>query len=120
MGVSSWIMSRLDATSLFGRCRSLTPYLASESYSEYDSGMAAEKVSLSLEEELVGEARAVVGARGLSSYVNRALRHQLQRDRLAALLAELEQEKGPIEPRVVEEVRREWPAPGETATRRSA
>jgi hypothetical protein len=82
--------------------------------------MATEKVSLSLEEELVVEAREVVGARGLSGYVNRALRHQLQRDRLAGLLADPEQEQGPIEPQVIEEIRRAWPAPGEkAATRRS-
>jgi Arc/MetJ family transcription regulator len=82
--------------------------------------MRTEKVSLTLEEELLAEARAAVGARGLSSYVNRALRQQLQQDRLAGLLAELEQEKGPIEPRIIEEVRRAWPVPGETARRRSA
>jgi hypothetical protein len=83
--------------------------------------MRTEKVSLTLEEELLAEAREVVGARGLSGYVNRALRLQLQHDRIAGLLAELEREKGPIEPQVMEEVRREWPAPGErTAKRRSA
>lgn len=49
--------------------------------------------------------------RGLSSYVNRALRQQLQHDRLAGLLAELEQEHGPIDPRMLEEVRQEWPTP---------
>jgi Arc/MetJ family transcription regulator len=72
--------------------------------------MATEKVSLSLDEELIGEARELVGVRGLSSYVNVALRHQLQRDRLAGLLTELEQANGPIEPAVIEEVRRAWPA----------
>jgi Arc/MetJ family transcription regulator len=72
--------------------------------------MATEKVSLSLDEELIGEARELVGVRGLSSYVNVALRHQLQRDRLASLLTELEQANGPIEPAVIEEVRRAWPA----------
>ena len=83
--------------------------------------MRTEKVSLTLEEELLAEARGVVGARGLSGYVNRALRHQLQHDRLAGLLAELEREKGPIEPGVMEEVRRAWPASGEkSAKRRSA
>lgn len=80
--------------------------------------MRTEKVSLTLEEELLAEAREVVGARGLSSYVNRALRHQLQHDRLAGLLAELEQEKGPIELEVIQEVRRAWPSPGETAGKR--
>jgi Arc/MetJ family transcription regulator len=80
--------------------------------------MATEKVSLTLEEELVAEAREAVGVRGLSGYVNRALRHQLQRDRLAGLLAELEQETGPIEPELMEEVRRAWPAPGEKVSKR--
>jgi Arc/MetJ family transcription regulator len=83
--------------------------------------MRTEKVSLSLEEELLAEARDRVGARGLSGYVNQALRHQLQHDRLAGLLAELERETGPIDPEVMEEVRRAWPAPGEKpAKRRSA
>lgn len=80
--------------------------------------MSTEKVSLTLEEDLLAEAREAVGARGLSSYVNRALRHQLQRDRLTGLLAELEREQGPIEPRVMEEVRQAWPEPGERAAKR--
>jgi hypothetical protein len=80
--------------------------------------MATEKVSLTLEEDLLAEARETVGARGLSGYVNRALRQQLQHDRLAGLLAELEKETGPIDPEVMEEVRRAWPAPGEKAPKR--
>jgi len=75
--------------------------------------MATEKVSLTLEEELVAQAREAVGARGLSGYVNRALLHQLQSDRLGGLLDDLEREHGPIDPQVMEEVRRAWPAPGE-------
>jgi Arc/MetJ family transcription regulator len=80
--------------------------------------MRTEKVSLTLEEELLAEAREAVGARGLSSYVNRALRQQLQHDRLAGLLAELEEKHGPIDPRVLEEVRQEWPTPQERAAKR--
>ena len=80
--------------------------------------MATEKVSLTLEEELVAEAREAVGVRGLSGYVNRALRHELQRDRIAGLLAELEAETGPIEPELMEKVRRAWPAPGEKISKR--
>lgn len=72
--------------------------------------MRTEKVSLTLDEGLLAEARDVVGTRKLSSYVNRALRLQLQHDRLAGLLAELERESGPIEPGVMEEVRQAWPA----------
>lgn len=80
--------------------------------------MATEKVSLTLDEDLVSEAREVVGTRRLSAYVNRALRHQLQRDRLAGLLEELERKHGPIEPQAMEEVRRSWPAPEARFVRR--
>jgi hypothetical protein len=83
--------------------------------------MATEKVSLTLEEDLVAEARGAVGSRGLSGYVNRALRNQLQHDRLAGLLAKLDVEHGPIDPELMEEVRRAWPGPEEkTLQRRSA
>jgi Arc/MetJ family transcription regulator len=80
--------------------------------------MRAEKVSLTLDEELLTEARKAVGTRKLSSYINRALRSQLQHDRIAGLLSEMEQEHGPIEPRILEEVRQAWPAPGERAAKR--
>ncbi len=69
--------------------------------------MRTEKVSLTLEEGLVAEAREAVGSRRLSSYVNRAVRNQLQHDRLSGLLTEFEQEAGPIDPRVMDSVRRE-------------
>lgn len=82
--------------------------------------MATEKISLTLEESLLAQARERVGRRGLSGYVNRALRHQLQQDRLASLLTELETEAGPIEPAVMKEVRRAWPDPATELRRRSA
>jgi hypothetical protein len=44
----------------------------------------------------------------LSGHVDRSLRHQLQRDRLIGLLDDLEKEAGPIEPEVMEQVRRAW------------
>jgi Arc/MetJ family transcription regulator len=80
--------------------------------------MRAEKVSLTLDEELLAEAREAVGTRKLSSYINRALRSQLQHDRISRLLAEMEQEQGPIDPQILEEVRQAWPAPGERADKR--
>lgn len=80
--------------------------------------MATEKVSLSLDEDLVAEAREAVGPRGLSGYVNRALGHQLQQDRIAGLLEELEKAHGPIDPKTMDEVRREWPAAEEGSSRR--
>ena len=79
--------------------------------------MATAKTSLSLDKALLAAARELVGHRGLSRYVNEALRRQLQRDRLAGMLEHLEQEAGPIEPRIMEEVRRAWPAPQESPSR---
>lgn len=80
--------------------------------------MRTEKVSLTLDQGILAEARKAVGSRKLSSYVNRALRLQLQHDRLAGLLQELEQEAGPVDPRIMEEVRRAWPSPEERDSKR--
>ena len=79
--------------------------------------MRTEKVSLTLDGALLAEAREVVGSRKLSSYVNHALHLQLQHDRIASLLADLEEEKGPIERGVMEEVRKAWPSPEERLSR---
>jgi Arc/MetJ family transcription regulator len=72
--------------------------------------MRTAKVSLRLEEELLAEARELAGTRGLSGYVNRALRHQLQKDRITRFLDELDEEMGPVKPHMMEEVRRAWPS----------
>jgi hypothetical protein len=72
--------------------------------------MPTEKVSLTLDPELLKEARATVGGRGLSGYVNHALQRQLQRDRIARHLTEFEKEHGSFDPEMVEEVRSSWPA----------
>ena len=74
--------------------------------------MATAKVSLTLEKKLVEEARGEVGNRGLTRYVNNALRQQLRRDRVLRLLADLEREHGPIDPKTLAEVRKEWTASG--------
>ena len=81
--------------------------------------MAIEKVSVSLDDRMVAEARDRVGGRGLSGYLNDALRRQLQRDRIQDLLAEFDEELGPIPEHVMEEVRDLWPAP-DGRSRRSA
>jgi Arc/MetJ family transcription regulator len=82
--------------------------------------VAVQKVSVSLEHELVEAARERVGGRGMSAYVNEAVRRQLRRDALAELLADLRDEHGPVPDNYVEEVRRLWPAPGELAKSRPA
>ena len=74
--------------------------------------MAVAKVSLSVDEELLAEARERAGHRELSSYVNDALRRQVQRDRLADLLAAMDAESGPIPEDVMEEARQLWRGAG--------
>ncbi len=73
--------------------------------------MGVDKVSLSLDAELLAEARELAGPRGLSSLVNDALRARLQQVRVTRLLDEMDDEFGPVPPEIAEEVAREWPAP---------
>jgi Arc/MetJ family transcription regulator len=78
------------------------------------------KVSLSLDEDVLSEARHRAGRRELSSYVNEALRRQLQLDRLGELLAEMTAESGPIPDDVMERARQPWRSAPAGKRRRSA
>jgi hypothetical protein len=71
--------------------------------------MPVEKVSLSLDAELVARARRVAGHRGLSALVNEALRIKLQHERLRAVLAEMDAEFGPVPTAELERARAAWP-----------
>ena len=84
-----------------------------DSYFGYDIEMAVSKVSLSIEEGVLAEARSRAGRRELSAYVNEALLRQLQHDRLGELLAEMESESGPIPEELMEEARKLWRGPAE-------
>ena len=68
------------------------------------------KISVTLEAETEAELRRVAGPRGVSAFVNEAVRQQLQAARLRQMVDEMEAESGPIP----EDVRREvdaleWP-----------
>ena len=83
--------------------------------------MATEKVSLSLDQEILEKARRVAGPRGLSALVNDALRLRVQHERLRALLAEMDAEFGPVRPEDVEDARKTWPdLPSKKKSRRGA
>jgi hypothetical protein len=84
--------------------------------------MSVEKVSLSLNSELVSKARQVAGRRGLSALVNDALRIRLQQERLRTLLAEMDAEFGPVPTQEIERARKTWPDPpaNKGKSRRSA
>lgn len=57
--------------------------------------MATRKISVSVEEDLVDAMQDRVGPRGVSRFVSRAIRHELEREELGELLAELEGILGP-------------------------
>ena len=80
--------------------------------------MAVEKVSLSLDADLIAKARRVAGRRGLSALVSDALRIKLQHERLRALLSEMDAEYGPVPAAELARARTQWPERG-TAGRKS-
>lgn len=74
--------------------------------------MAIAKVSVSVDAELLAQARELAGRRGLSALINDALRVRLQHVRVGRLLDEMDEEFGPVPPAIEEEVRSAWPAAG--------
>lgn len=79
--------------------------------------MAVMKVSMSLDADVLAQTRDRVGGRGVSAYVNEAVRRQLRRDALADLLVEMQAADGPVADRLLEEVRRRWPGRDDADTR---
>jgi len=56
--------------------------------------MGMTKLSIMLEDDLVDELRERTGTRGISDFIDQAVRHELQLGCLASLLADLEDELG--------------------------
>lgn len=72
--------------------------------------MSTAKISTTLDEQRVAEAKARVGERGFSRYLDEALARQLQHDRLADLESDLAARFGAIPPQVQREIdAQEWP-----------
>lgn len=65
--------------------------------------MGLTKLSVTVEDDLVAELRERAGDRGISAFVNRAVRHELQLARLGELLGDLENELGPPDEGMVAE-----------------
>ena len=72
-------------------------------------GQPAAKLSVSVPGELAAAVRKRVGSRGLSGFVARALAHELEREGVAALLAELEERLGPPSKADMRRARKVWP-----------
>jgi len=69
----------------------------------------AQKVSVSMPEELTAAVRARTGPGGFSRYVSEATERQLRHDLLGELLTELDAEFGPVPPELLEWAERQWP-----------
>ena len=73
--------------------------------------MAMKKVSVTLDADLVAEAKSEVGEREFSRYLNDALMLRLQRARLERLELQLSEEFGPIPEEVQRKVdAQDWPS----------
>ncbi len=72
-------------------------------------GQPAAKLSVSIPAELATAVRRRVGARGLSGFVARAISHELEREQLGTLLAELDESHGPVSKAALQKARRAWP-----------
>ena len=69
----------------------------------------AAKLSISVPIELAKVVRDRVGTRGLSGFVARAMRHELEREQLGAFLSEMNDTLGEVPARVFAEARTAWP-----------
>lgn len=65
--------------------------------------MSTQKLSITVEAEVAKALKAKVATRTLSQFVNRAIVHELERERLRELIAHLEVELGPADETMVGE-----------------
>lgn len=70
--------------------------------------MSAQRITITVDEDVLAELKARVGPGEVSSYVVEALRARLQRDPIMELLDKLDEMYGPLTDEEIEEGRREW------------
>lgn len=71
--------------------------------------MAVKRWSVSIDDVLARRVEDHVGDRGLSSFVARAVDHELERDTIAAYLDALDTEFGPVPDVLIDEFDALWP-----------
>jgi hypothetical protein len=69
----------------------------------------AAKLSVSVPGDLAKAVRRRVGGRGLSSFVAKAMQHELEREELGVFLAELDRDLGPVDADELSNARGAWP-----------
>ena len=67
------------------------------------------KLSISVPTALAKAVRKKVGTRGLSGFVARAMRHELEREQLSSFLADMDEALGPVPTRTLALARSAWP-----------
>jgi hypothetical protein len=72
-------------------------------------GNSVAKLSVSVPNDLAKAVRKRVGTRGLSGFVARAMRHQLEHEQLASYLAEMDELLGPVPNKALVAARAAWP-----------
>jgi hypothetical protein len=72
-------------------------------------GKGAAKLSISVPDALAKAVRRKVGVRGLSSFVARAMAHELEREQLGSYLAEMDSDLGSVPKKVLALARSAWP-----------
>ena len=72
-------------------------------------GLPAAKLSVSIPGEMAAAVRKRVGSRGLSGFVARAVAHELEREGLRVLIAELDAEIVPPSKADLVRARKAWP-----------
>jgi Arc/MetJ family transcription regulator len=71
-------------------------------------GKGAAKLSISVPDALAKAVRRRVGVRGLSSFVARAMAHELEREQLGSYLAEMDRDLGSVPKKVLALARSAW------------
>lgn len=80
--------------------------------------MKSERFTISLEGKVAEELRRVARSRGISAFVNDAVKRRLQAVRLQKMLDEMDEEFGPVPEQVQQEVDAlMWPDSSSTAAR---
>lgn len=72
-------------------------------------GSQAAKLSVSVPKDLAKAVRKRVGTRGLSGFVVRAMRLELEHEQLGSYLAEMDRLLGPVPKKTLAGARAAWP-----------
>ena len=77
-------------------------------------------MSLSIDSEILADARSEAGERGLSAFVTEAIRKHLRGEHLRQWLEQMDEKYGPVPEAMIEEARKKWQVPDTPSKRRKS